>query len=53
MDFSGWPWVVIGIGLALTGLAIFFGMVRARRITPREKAAQQRAAHDNFRREAE
>jgi hypothetical protein len=48
-DASGIPWIFIHLGWVVLGAALVYGIVRSRRMRPGEKAAQQRAAHDNFR----
>jgi len=48
---GGIPWVIIHIGIVVLGLVMIYGIFRSRRLTPGEKSAQQRAAHENFRRD--
>jgi hypothetical protein len=46
---GGIPWVIIHGGIVILALVIAYGIFRSRRLSPRQKAAQQRATHDNFR----
>ena len=48
-EAGGIPWVLIGLGVIVLGAVLAYGLMRSRKITAGEKAAQQRAAHENFR----
>lgn len=49
---EGQAWIGVALGLLLLGLAIGYGMTRARR-TRDEKARQQSATREIYRREGE
>jgi hypothetical protein len=46
---DGIPWIFIHLGWVVLGLALIYGVLRSRRLSAREKGAQQQAAHRNFR----
>jgi hypothetical protein len=48
-DGGGIPWIFIHLGWIVLGAALIYGIVRSRRLNAREKAAQQKATHENFR----
>jgi hypothetical protein len=37
MDSSAWPWLIAVLGFVILGVAIGYGMTRARRRTPAER----------------
>lgn len=46
---GGIPWLFIHLGWIVLAAVLVYGIMRSRNITRREKEAQQRAAHYNFR----
>jgi len=48
-DAGGIPWVLILSGVVILGLVIAYGILHSRRLSRREKAAQQSATRENFR----
>jgi hypothetical protein len=48
-EAGGIPWIFIHLGWVVLGAVLVYGIFRSRRLNRREKAAQQNAAHRNFR----
>lgn len=48
-DLGGIPWLLIHFGWVALGAVLIYGIVRTRRMSARDRAAQQQATHENFR----
>jgi hypothetical protein len=46
---GGIPWVFIYLGIVVLACVLAYGILRSRRLSRAQKAAQQKATHDNFR----
>ncbi len=46
---GGIPWVFIYLGIVVLACVLAYGVIRSRRLSRAEKAAQQKATRDNFR----